>query len=189
MIVYLASQSPRRKEILTRMGIPFRVVRSRYVENALGNVPKCKPRELVLRHAIEKARQAKLPKRARYVLGADTVVWIGGHALGKPRSKTEAIRMLRMISGRKHQVFSAMALWDRKKNQMWAGCERTDVWVKSLGLKEIQRYLLQIHAYDKAGAYAIQCRPKIVKKIRGSYSNVVGFPRQLFRKILGQAGF
>lgn len=186
MILYLASQSPRRQDILRQMKIRFQVVPSRYHEK---NLPRMEPFEIALQHAEGKALQAVLPRKAQWVLGADTVVCLGSKVFGKPRSEKEAKFMLARLSGRSHEVITALALWDQKLQVCYSAFTITRVWIKKLSKKEIEHYLTRIHVHDKAGSYAIQCRPKIVQKIRGSYSNVVGFPRELFRKMLSQAHF
>ncbi len=165
------------------MGIPFRVVSSRYQERWSR---RKKPEDLSIRHALGKIHQAVLPAKARLVLGGDTIVWHEGHGLGKPRTRPEAIRMVRRLAGTKHAVYTGLALWDRKTGHVLTGYDKTDVWIKKLSEAELCRYVDSIHPYDKAGAYAIQLGPKIVRRIRGSYSNVVGFPRELFRKMLKQ---
>lgn len=165
------------------MRIPFKVVPSRYQERWSR---KKSPQELSIRHALGKVRKAVLPSQARYVLGGDTIVWHDGHGLGKPKNRPEALRILRRLAGKKHNVVTGLVLWDRKDGRLLAGCSATDVWMKSLSARALGNYIQKIHPYDKAGAYAIQGSPKIVRKIRGSYSNVVGLPRELLRKMLNQ---
>jgi septum formation protein len=184
-IVYLASQSSRRRELLKDLKVPFKVISSTYRERWCR---KTAPEILCVRHAIGKARKAPLPRSGRFVLGGDTIVWHHGHGLGKPRSRAEALRMLRGLSGRKHAVYTGLAIWDRKKRSVLTGCARTDVWMKPVGEAWLQKYVDTIHPFDKAGAYAIQGRLKIVRKIRGSYSNVVGLPKELLRKMLKEMG-
>ncbi|MFH1800967.1 MAG: Maf family protein [Candidatus Omnitrophota bacterium] len=180
-IIYLASQSSRRRELLKDLKIPFKVISSAYRERWC---QKTTPEVLCIRHAIGKARKAALPSGGRFVLGGDTMVWHQGRGLGKPRSRAEALRILRGLSGRKHAVYTGLAIWDRKTGCLFTGCARTDVWMKPVGEAWLQKYMDTIHPFDKAGAYAIQGRLKIVRKIRGSYSNVVGLPKELLRKML-----
>ena len=183
LVLYLASQSSRRQEILDSMRIPFKVVPSHYRERWSR---KKSPQELSVRHALGKVRKAVLPARARFVLGGDTIVWHDGHGLGKPKHRAEALRTLRRLAGKKHEVVTGLVLWDRKTGRILSGCSKTDVWMKAFGEDALADYIQKVHPYDKAGAYAIQGRPKIVRKIRGSYSNVVGLPRELLRKMLNQ---
>ena len=92
--------------------------------------------------------------------------------------------MLRGLTGKKHAVYTGLALWDRKTGSVVTGCSKTEVWLKPVGEAWLEKYVDTIHPFDKAGAYAIQARLKIVRKIRGSYSNVVGLPKELLRKML-----
>jgi len=184
-IIYLASQSSRRQEFLKALKIDFKVVPSAYRERWCR---KTAPEVLCLRHAIGKARKAVLPRSGRFVLGGDTIVWHHGRGLGKPKTRAEALRMLRGLSGKKHAVYTGLAIWDRKTGVVLTGCARTDVWMKPVKEAWLQNYADTIHPFDKAGAYAIQARLKIVKKIRGSYSNVVGLPKELLRKMLKEMG-
>ncbi len=182
-ILYLASASPRRKEILKKMGIPFKVIKSGYREESHSHLS---PRALALRHASGKARQALLPKNARFVLGADTVVYARRQILGKPKTMKEAFEMVSLISGKTHEVFTGVALWDRKLGKIKKSVSKTRVTVRKLSGEEIRNYICRVNSLDKAGAYAIQLEPKIVTRIQGSYSNVVGLPEEAVRKILRQ---
>lgn len=183
--LYLASRSSRRQELLTRMKIPFKAVPSRYRERWCR---KTAPEILCVRHAIGKARKAVLPRSARFVLGGDTIVWHHGRGLGKPRTKAEALRMLRGLSGKRHAVYTGLAILDRKTGGVLTGCAKTDVWMRPVGAAWLETYVARIHPFDKAGSYAIQAPLKIVRKIRGSYSNVVGLPKELLRKMLKELG-
>ena len=179
--LYLASKSVRRRELLSAMKLPFRPVSSTYREHQCRKIP---PEVLCVRHAVGKVRKAVLPRVARFVLGGDTIVWHGSRALGKPKTRAGALRMLRGLAGKKHAVHTGLALWDRKTGSMLTGCAKTDVWMKHVSEVWLRKYVDIIHSFDKAGAYAIQARLKIVRRIRGSYSNVVGLPRELLRKML-----
>jgi septum formation protein len=92
--------------------------------------------------------------------------------------------MLRGLAGKRHAVYTGLAIWDRKTDALLTGCAKTDVWMKAAGEPWLMKYVDSIHPFDKAGAYAIQARLKIVRRIRGSYSNVVGLPKELLRKML-----
>lgn len=180
-LIYLASKSTRRQQILTNMNIPFRVVSTPYRERFLKNKT---PTALAIHHARAKARKAIIPFRARFILAGDTIVWCRNRFLGKPKNRSEALRMIRTLSGRSHAVYTGLVLWDRKSGQMFEGCAKTRVWIKRLSDREVRQYVDTINPFDKAGAYAIQEKPRIVKKIQGSHSNVVGLPRELLRKML-----
>lgn len=181
MLLYLASASPRRREILKKMGVPFRVVKSRYHEK---HRFRLSPAALVLLHAQGKAREAVLPKAARFVLGADTLVYARKKILGKPKTEKEAMRMIALISGKAHAVYTGVALWDRKTRRVEKAFLKTKVYVKKISEKEAQAYIRKVNSLDKAGAYAIQKKPQIVTKIKGSRSNVVGLPEELVRKLM-----
>ncbi|OGX11872.1 MAG: septum formation protein Maf [Omnitrophica bacterium RIFOXYB12_FULL_50_7] len=184
-IFYLASQSFRRHELLRDLKVPFKVVPSAYRERWCR---KTAPEVLCVRHAAGKVRHAVFPKAARFVLGGDTIVWHHGRGLGKPKSRAEALRMLRGLVGKKHAVYTGLAIWDRKIGRVLTGCAKTDVWMKPVVEAWLQNYVDTIHPFDKAGAYAIQAKLKIVRKIQGSYSNVVGLPKELLRKMLKELG-
>ena len=184
-MIYLASQSPRRSEILKNLRIPFRVVRSAYTEK---NSRKINPEILVLEHAWGKVSHAHVPKKARFVLGSDTIVYCQDQILGKPRSLSEAKRMLKMLSGREHRVFTGIVLGDLKTDSYGCGVAETQVYMDVLSEGRIQEYFSEVSPWDKAGSYAIQEGPRIVKRIRGSYTNVVGFPVELLKLLLEDAG-
>jgi len=97
--------------------------------------------------------------------------------------------MLRGLAGKKHSVYTGLAILDRETERIFTGCAKTDVWMKPVEEAWLQKYVDAIHPLDKAGAYAIQGQLKIVRKIRGSYSNVVGLPKELLRKMLKEIGF
>ncbi len=184
--LYLASASPRRKEILLKLKIPFKVVRSSYSEES-GREKN--PKKLALTHAIGKAAKAKIPKTARWVLGADTVVYAAGKILGKPRDEKHAFEMLSILSGKTHHVYTAIVLLDGETRMAYPAVEETKVTFKKLSEKQIWNYIRRAHILDKAGSYGIQLKPKVVKKIRGSYTNVVGLPAEALVKLLRRSGF
>jgi len=184
--LYLASQSPRRHEILTRMKIPFHVAASDYQERLK---QKVLPSELALEHAEGKARQARVPKNARFVMGADTVVACAGRILGKPRDEKAAVAMIQLLAGRVNEVVTGIALLDRETGILTRAASHSWVSIQKMNVKQCADYVRSSHPYDKAGGYAIQGKPRIARRVRGSYSNIVGFPRELVRKLLKQAGF
>lgn len=179
-MIYLASQSPRRKEILKKMGLKFRVVESSYEEQH----KRCAPSKLVSEHAVGKARQARVKASHGKVIGADTLVYARRKILGKPKTFKQAAAMLRLISGRAHFVYTGVAVLDLASGKIKKGFCKTKVFVKKISPREMTAYIQKVHSYDKAGAYAIQKKPKIVTRIQGSYSNVVGLPEALLKKLL-----
>jgi septum formation protein len=190
--VILASSSPRRREILRNAGISFRSVPSEVHE------PPPRPGErrssYAIRLAREKARSviSKAPSNA-VILAADTIVCVGREILGKPRSKSEARRMLRLLSDRSHWVITGVVLVSRATGQSIHWSERTRVTFSRLSERDIEAYTNSREPFDKAGAYAVQGRAsKFVTRIEGCYFNVMGLPissvcREL-RKLAGPSG-
>lgn len=180
-VIYLASQSPRRKEILEKLGIPFKVISSRYQEKKMNHLT---PYRHVIQHALGKVRLAEVPAKARFVLGADTLVIYQGKVLGKPKDMSEAFDMVSMLSGQAHHVYTGVVLRDCRTKKIQKGYAKTKVWMKKFTPAQIRHYLKRAHPLDKAGSYAIQAKPKIVDRIEGSYSNVVGLPVELLQGML-----
>lgn len=183
-ILYLASESPRRREILKKMRIKFVKVVSSYKEK---NKRVFLPSKLVLEHAKGKAACAILPKNARFVLAADTIVWRDGCVIGKPKNLKQAHKILFFLSGKRHFVYTGVVLEDRSREMSYSGVAITKVYFKKLTQNDIKKYTSKVCPFDKAGAYAIQEGPKVVKKIQGSYTNVMGLPAELVKKLLKRA--
>ena len=178
-MLVLASQSPRRAEILRQAGIPF-VIRSAPVdETPLANE---KPEDYVRRLAEEKAL-AVTAAPDETVLGADTTVVIGNRLLGKPEDAADAVRMLEALSGQCHQVLTGICL--RGPAGLVRDFAATRVWFTSMTPREIQDYVASGEPLDKAGGYAIQgLGSKFIERIEGCYFNVVGLPVALIYKHL-----
>jgi len=176
----LASQSPRRSEILRQAGIPFEVRAASVDETPL---PDETPERYVQRLAEQKALAISAgPNEA--VLGADTTVVINGEMLGKPVDAADARRMLELLSGRRHEVLTGICLkYGLNVVRDWAV---TAVWFAPLTAADIDAYVATGEPMDKAGAYAIQgLASKFIEKIEGCYSNVVGLPIALvYRHLL-----
>ena len=181
--LYLASRSPRRRSILRRMGIAFRVIPSRYREPAS---VKDSPSRLVVRYATRKARQAVIPRKKAWVLGADTIVYCRQRVLGKPRTRQEAFAALKFLSGRTHWVYTGVALYSPTDGRIHSGYAKTRVDFRRLSGRDIANYLKRINPFDKVGSYAIQVGQKIVREIEGSYTNVMGLPCELVSSMLRQ---
>ena len=178
----LASQSPRRKELLEILGIPFTIVAS-----TIDETPRVgeSPEGYVIRVAREKATEVASRVTGSVILSADTVVTIDGEILGKPADRRDAIRMLALLSAREHQVYTAVCLIDQARGQTREGIERTAVWFKTLTEVEIRNYVDRENVMDKAGAYAIQGFASVfIPRIEGSYSNVMGLPLALVYDLL-----
>ncbi len=169
-MLVLASASPRRQEILHRAEIPFSVRPADVDESGLeGEVPLDHVRRLAEAKARAVWREGEL------VLGADTVVAVDGLALGKPRDREDAGRMLTLLSGRAHNVLTGVCLLE--SDQCWVAVEQTKVQFRDLEPQEIETYVSRGEPFDKAGAYAIQGGARdFVERIEGCYFNVVGLP-------------
>jgi septum formation protein len=174
--IVLASASPRRKELLERVGVVCAVVPSHINEDY---IPGESPREHVLRLAHEKALEiagrADVP--GRWFIGSDTVVVRDDAILGKPLDVADAAAMLTSLSGRSHEVLTGFAVHDREKNITISEVVSTAVRFKELTAAEVSGYIASGEPVDKAGAYAIQgIGAFMVQAINGSYTNVVGLP-------------
>lgn len=168
----LASASPRRRELLQQLGLEFTVVVADIDETPLpGEVHT----QYTLRLAEEKARAVLHLHPEATVIGADTTVAVDADLLGKPLNSADAARMLRLLSGRAHQVTTAVAVLSR--DQTLTAAETTDVFFSPMREDEIAAYVATGEPMDKAGAYAIQGRAaQWIPRIEGDYSNVVGLP-------------
>lgn len=173
MTIILASQSPRRRELLGQVGLTFEIVSPEVDEAQYGGLP---PRELVQTLSRAKALDAarRVPAGS-LVLGADTVVVLDGQTLGKPDGPEGARAMLTALSGRTHEVWTGFTLC--RDGEVHTEAVATEVTFRALAPEEIDRYVATGEPLDKAGAYGIQGRGALlVAQIRGDYSNVVGLP-------------
>lgn len=183
MRLILASKSPRRAELLTAAGIGFEVCAVDVDESPL---PGEAPAAYVARLARTKAEAVRADAAVVPVLGADTVVVIDGEALGKPVNDEDAIRMLRRLAGRAHEVLTGIAL--RVEQRTLECVVVTEVRFLPMSDVEIAWYVSTGEPHDKAGAYAIQGRAsRFVDRIIGSYSNVVGLPVATVYRLLREA--
>lgn len=177
----LASQSPRRKELLEILGIPFSVVVSTADETVQ---PGESPEAYVVRVARAKGQEVASRVRGCLILSADTVVTIDGEILGKPTDRNDALRMLERLSGHEHAVYTAVCFIDQTAGTLREGMDRTRVWFNPMTREEIVDYIDRENVMDKAGAYAIQGFAGVyIPKIEGSYSNVMGLPLELVWKL------
>jgi len=194
-MLVLASASPRRQELLRNAGIAFVVQPTDIPEVPR---PAEAPRAFAERMAREKALTVFRQRPDDFVLGADTIVIVDAEILGKPRDAADAARMLRLLSGRRHQVTTGVCLvgpQPRTENrQLEAGfedvrSETTIVAVAALSDDDIRSYISTREPMDKAGAYAIQGRAsRWISHIEGDYFNVVGLPVSLVYKMLRERG-
>lgn len=172
--IILASKSPRRKELIRKLGIKFKVVPSDYKEDM--NL-KLKPEELARFLSLNKAKSVAQKHKDAIIIAADTFIVLKGKLLGKPHKEIKAKEMLRELSGKSHFIITGFTIIDSKNNKIVSKTVRTKVYVKKLTSKDIDTYVKSKEPLDKAGAYAIQGLGKsIIKKIEGDYFNVVGLP-------------
>lgn len=178
----LASSSPRRQELLRAVGIPFELFAVEVDEEASGP-----PEEVVKLLALRKARAAAERKPGRLILAADTLVWAAGQTLGKPHDQQDALRMLRLLSGQEHLVFTGLCLMDGASGRQLCEVAQTKVCFDTMSEDDMAAYIDSQEPFGKAGAYAVQGRAgQFVHRIEGSYSNVVGLPLHLLRRMLNQ---
>ncbi|MGV8734187.1 MAG: Maf family protein [Pseudomonas asiatica] len=183
--LYLASGSPRRRELLAQIGVPFSVVSAPIDETPLPNESAPAYVERLAR-AKAAAGLACLEGPA-VVLGADTAVVLDGRILGKPENREDALAMLADLSGREHQVLTAVALSDGQR--VHSLCVTSKVRFRAISAEEAQRYWASGEPADKAGGYAIQGLGAVfVTGLSGSYSAVVGLPLSETAELLGQFG-
>lgn len=182
----LASASPRRKELLASLGVPFEVIPAEVTEH---EAPDADPREMVRHNAALKAAWVAARHPSATVIGADTTVFIDRTVLNKPRDDAEARAMLRMLSGRTHTVFTGLAVCRQQDGLRLETGVASEVTFKVLDDAVIAEYLRRVHTRDKAGGYAIQEHGDlIVAGYTGSLTNIVGLPVEEMKQLLTQAG-
>jgi septum formation protein len=181
--IILASASPRRAELLRGMGVvTFEIVASAVEEVKAGPLL---PPEVAITNACRKALSVADAHLDATVIGADTVVAMGSRLLGKPADKHEAELMLGELSGKTHEVTTGVCLVRRSTGDLAVFAETTRVTFHRLTARRIRDYIDRVPVLDKAGAYAIQERgDALVRKISGSFSNVVGLPVERLRAVL-----
>ena len=172
--IVLASQSPRRADLLKQIGLTFKVCPSEIEEPKITHIS---PAIAVQELALTKARTVAAKFNVGLVIGADTVVVIDGQPIGKPESDAHAIEILTQLSGNRHEVITGVALIDIKRNNEVVWAEKTAVYFRELRQSEILAYIRSGESSDKAGAYGIQGKAgAFVERIEGCYFNVVGLP-------------
>lgn len=182
----LASGSPRRRELLEEAGYEFEIISPPVEEVSHGWLTI---RELTICNAARKAWRAAQTLPDAVILGADTLVTIDGHVIGKPANLDEARQILRRLSGRSHSVWTAVCVCHLSLGKSQTLCAVSRVEFRDLTDRAIKSYLAKINPLDKAGAYAAQGHGReIIKRIEGSYSNVVGLPMEVTARILRAFG-
>ena len=178
--IVLASQSPRRRELLGRLGLTFDILPAQGEEQMIGETPDEIVEELSRQKAEEVLGRVEAAAEEILVIGADTVVAVDGEILGKPRDREDARRMIRELQDRVHQVYTGVTLLRRHPDgtlQRRTFHEETHVDVYAMSDEEIEAYIDTPEPYDKAGAYGIQGGFGLyIRRIDGDYNNVVGLP-------------
>ena len=180
--IILASGSPRRKELLEQIGITFEIQKAEGEEMITSTVPT----EVVKELSLQKAQEAAKKCGGDVIIGADTVVAADGQILGKPGDQEDAMRMLRMLQGKDHEVVTGVAVLLKETGQMISFAEVTKVHVFPMTEAQMEAYVESGEPMDKAGAYGIQGRfAAYVSGIEGDYNNVVGLPiGRLYQEVL-----
>ncbi len=185
----LASESPRRKQLLDEAGFQFTVLPIKVSEKLEKNLNLDEQiKNLAIRKSLAAEAELKSLKKQNYLLlTADTMVTLDNEALGKPENKLEAEQMLTRLSGRSHQVKTAICLFKSSTFQRICEIQTTEVFFRLISRQTILEYIATGEPMDKAGAYAIQgLGGKFVEKYVGAYDNVVGLPVALLKEILSR---
>lgn len=178
----LASTSPRRILLLQKLGIPFEVFSPNVTEN---NDFSQDPKKIAIHNALKKAEAIAQKMPEKYILGADTLVTIEGHILGKPSNHTQAEEFLRLLSGKTHTVITGIALVCTNNQVKLTHAQISTVTLKSLTKSIIQTYITRTNPLDKAGAYGIQDLPElIIEKYSGSFYNIMGLPLEFLKEVI-----
>lgn len=180
--VILASSSPRRKEILDEMGVKYEVIPANIDES---EIKSRFPFLLVEKLAKAKAEHIACEHRSDTVIAADTIVVLDGKVYGKPHDRARAFEMIKSLNGRTHVVYTGVCVMGEGKKVV--ACVKSLVTFKTLTDEQIYAYIDDCKPFDKAGAYGIQDK-RIVKKYSGSYSNIMGLPKEKLGDILVRVG-
>ena len=172
--IVLASESPRRVDILRTLGISFSIIPPDIDETKLKDET---PQEFVARISYEKANKVGQHFPDKWVIAADTIVVLKGKVLGKPQNERDAFNMLRTLRGKWHKVITGYCVLNLLKNVVYRDIVETKVFLRHMTDDEITRYIKTSEPMGKAGSYAVQGKGGyMVKEIKGSYTNVVGLP-------------
>jgi septum formation protein len=184
LAIYLASKSPRRKKLLEQINLTFKILP---VETPEIFRKGERPVHVVRRIAQEKLKAAKEIVKDGIIITADTIVVIRGKIIGKPSDKHDAVRMLKILSGKTHIVYTGFSVHNSVTQKTFTDYEKTYVTFRKLNVNEIKEYVEKGSPLDKAGAYGIQddYGAVFIKKINGCYYNVVGLPlTKVFQTLL-----
>lgn len=181
----LASKSPRRKEILEKIGFNIKILVEEVIEESEQDKIEEKIKEISYKKVIEIAK--KNPNE--YIVGADTVVVIENEILGKPKDREDAKKMIKKLSGKRHEVITAFSFLNLEKNIKITECVKSEVIFKDITCEELDWYLSTNDYKDKAGGYGIQGKAAIfIEKINGDYYSIMGFPLEKFIDCLKKIG-
>ena len=184
-MIYLVSTSPRRKALLKKAGIAFRILKPAYEEEKNLKGP---PSQIVKIQALRKVQSVAKQVKDGILLGADTLVYLRGEIIGKPKNGKEARRILKKLQNTRHSVYTGVAILKMaagRKVKKSVFFEKTVVRLKAFTDKEIEWYLKKVNPLDKAGGYSIQSpHGGIVQEIKGLFSNAVGLPVERVLKSL-----
>ena len=184
--IILASGSSRRREILEKTGLKFKVDKSNYKEKL---DPGLKPHDLARFLSSEKARHVAHRYRNALVIAADTIVVLKGRFFGKPRNKEQAKEMLNILSGKAHSVITGFTIIDTATKKELTTSVESKVFFKRLSVNEIEAYIRSGEPLDKAGAYAVQgLGAVLIKRIEGDFFNVMGLPLHALTRSLKKFG-
>ena len=184
--IILASASPRRKELLEKIGLKFEVEPSNYTEDIRSGLS---PDELARAISLEKARVVARKHKNAIVIAADTFIVFRAKIMGKPSTEAEARKMLMTLKGKSHSVITGFTIMDTEENKVLTKSVETIIHIKNLTSEEIDAYVKSKEPLDKAGAYAIQgLGSVIVERIEGDYFNVMGLPLSALAEGLKEFG-
>ena len=184
--IVLASSSPRRKELLEKLGMKFKVDPAGDEEKLALDL---EPHSLAKKISMEKARSVAARHKDAVIIAADTFGLLEGHFLGKPSNEEAARKMLRALSGRSHQVITGFTVMDTRTGKTVSKSVETTVYIRQLTGAEIDAYVKTGEPLDKAGAYAIQgLGAVLVERIEGDYYNVIGLPLSALSEALKEFG-
>lgn len=171
--IILASGSPRRRELLEQIGVKFEIHKAEGEEKITSSIPEEAVKEL----SLQKAKEVSGKYDGDVIIGADTVVAVDGQILGKPADRADAVRMLRLLQGKNHQVVTGVTVLLKKNGRTVNFAEVTKVYIFPMTEEQIEQYIETGEPMDKAGAYGIQGKFAVyVSGIEGDYNNVVGLP-------------
>ncbi len=186
MRLILASSSPRRRQILALLGLPFEIVEPRFEERQSADLAV---REEVIAFARGKAHAVALNNPDAIVIGSDTMIVLEGEKMGKPTDLDDARRMLHRLAGKRHQIYTGLAVIQGERNAVIEVAERVDVVMRPFGAEQIVDYLACDESLDKAGAYSIQGEgERLIESLRGDYLAAVGMPLKPIADYLTRQG-